>query len=367
MSIRVNFPVVASKSNLTHPASESLQHRLEALKLDQYVSIFNTTVGASSFVNFELHSNHAEKWAPESNTMHLCASLGLDTLLNSDDLEREILLAMLLSPIPFEYASYADLAIAVRIRTNVVNAARKTALDFHTTKAERPADFWVYDADRGFTILPGKSLITALEKATQPENPEMTYSFSCYRATEYIILLAIAQELYRHNPEMYQKLEKQWESMAIKSGPFHEAFLCEYGSMAHPLPAKFYVPGDRVWFRNPDKNSSDVLGYEGSWVIYLGSGLFSNFWNRDKPYTLTDKCVEIFHWRNAVSTDPGGELQIDETIVEKHVQESIKDQNILNSILAEMMRYRDPSNVNISGGCIDTTREYPLIEYININ
>ena len=89
------------------------------------------------------------------------------------------------------------------------------------------------------------------------------------------------------------------------SGRFHDTFLHEYGSLAEPLPQRFYVPGDRLWFRNPDSASSDVEGYEGSWVFYLGGGLFNNFWERDQPFTLTSKCVEIHHWQHALRADAG--------------------------------------------------------------
>ena len=285
--------------------------------------------------------------------------LNLDPQGNPGDLEREILLAMLLSPVEFEFPDHEELASAVRIRKNVVEAARATALAFHTTEAERPADYWTYAKGRGFTILPGKSLITALQKATQPDASSELYSFSCYRATEYVILLGIAQELMTCNPELFCQLQRQWESRAIMSAEFHEVFLREYGSMSEPLPVKYYVPGDRLWFRNPDSSSSDVTGYEGSWVFYLGCGLFTNFWKRDKPYTLTSKCLELFHWRNATYRDQAGELQIDETIVEQRVQSSMNDPAEVERILGTMLRLREPQGVYADGGCIDTSREYP--------
>lgn len=37
--------------------------------------------------------------------------------------------------------------------------------------------------------------------------------------------------------------------------------------------------------------------------MYLGSGLFNNFWKREAPYTLTDKCLEIYHWRHGLYED----------------------------------------------------------------
>jgi hypothetical protein len=172
-------------------------------------------------------------------------------------------------------------------------------------------------------------------------------------------VLGVAQELAQCNPALLAQLETHWQSRAIMSRKFHDTFLYEYGSMDAPLPPKFYVPGDRLWFRNPDEHSSDVEGYEGSWVIYLGSGLFTNFWLCDKPYSMAEKCVEIYHWRHGVEKDESGNLHMNEAIVEAHVKETIRNPAEVERILGLMMRLRDPSGVYDEGGCIDTSREYP--------
>jgi hypothetical protein len=120
------------------------------------------------------------------------------------------------------------------------------------------------------------------------------------------------------------------------------------------------VPGDRLWFRNPDEASADATGYEGSWVFYLGDGLFSDFWRQGRTYTLESKCLEIYHWRHGTYTDARGELQINEDIVEAHIAESLKDPAEVTRIQALMQRYREGRGIYTdAGGCIDTTREYP--------
>ena len=202
-------------------------------------------------------------------------------------------------------------------------------------------------------------MIEALICATQPEATGKLYDFSCYRATEYVILLGLAQEAGQHNPSLLAQLQQVNEKHAIRSGLFHEVFLHEYGSLEAPLPAGFYVPGDRVWFRNPDSRSSDVTGYEGSWVIYVGSGLFSNFWKRDQPFTLQSKCIEIYHWRDGVKTNAAGDLWMDETIVDACVLETMQDPAKVQHILHQMMRIRDPKDVYAEGGCVDASRECP--------
>lgn len=329
--------------------------QVDALGLSHCVTIADQ----GGRVAFALRDDVAQSWIPDGDTLQLCRHLDPAADQTALDLEREILVALLAAPRVVTYPSYAEFAAAVRIRLNIVAAARRTELAFGTYEAERPADYWTYDEDAGFTILPGRPLIAALEKATQPEASGTLYSFSCYRATEYVILLGIAQELARVNPPLLERLQAQWETQAIKSGRFHETFLYEYGSMDDPLPPGYYVPGDRLWFRNPDPRSSDIAGYEGSWVFYLGGGLFSNFWKRDQPYTLSSKCVEIFHWRHGVYADAAGELHMDEAIVESRARRSTSDPVETARILGAMQRLRDPAGIYAEGGCIDASREFP--------
>lgn len=311
------------------------------------------------FVTMRMRPEQVHQWAPCLDTLKLASILQLDTVGSVQDLTREIVVCMLMCPVAYEFPSIDELLSAVRIRINTVLAARKTTLAFDTNEVNRPTDCWRYDEDRGFVILPGVSLIQALIKATQPEVSGDLYSFSCYRASEYVILLGIAQELEHCNPALYAQLQTLWAEHPIKSGMFHDVFLREQGSMEHPLPPRFFVPGDRTWFRNPDEASADASGFEGSWVMYLGNGLFNNFWKRDQPYTLTDKCLEVYHWRHGLYTDAQGEQCIDEAKVAQLVQASMGDEADMRRIVAYMQRYREPRGVyTAAGGCMDTTREF---------
>lgn len=274
-------------------------------------------------------------------------------------LVQEILLAMLAAPQLVQFGDLAALQSQVRVRSHIVAAARQTALAFKTHAAERPDAFWHYDEDHGFLLRPGCDLIEAIVAATQPEATGRLYDFSCYRASEYVILLGMARELREHHPELYEQLQHTCQVHAIRSGQFHDVFLTEYGTLQAPLPAHYYVPGDRLWFRNPDARSSDIEGYEGSWVIYMGGGLFSNFWERDRPFTLESKCLEIFHWRDGVYTGADGQLVMDETQVAHAVRHTREDASALHAALDRMMRLRDPQGVYAEGGCIDATREFP--------
>lgn len=307
-----------------------------------------------------LHPEAQQGLMPGHDTLNLHQTLGHHGQTASPtNLAREICVALLGSPHVFGFASLAALQSHVRVRCNMVLAARKTALAFNTTAAERPEADWHYAEDCGFVLNPGRPLIPALIAATQPEATGKLYDFSCYRATEYVILLGIAQELASHHPALLAQLQRINEQRAIRSGQFHDVFLIEYGSMQAPLPSRFYVPGDRLWFRNPDARSSDIEGYEGSWVIYMGAGLFSNFWQRDRPFTLESKAIEIFHWRHGACIDSQGQLRMDESVVAEHVAATESDLQAREDVLQRMVRMRDPQGVYAEGGCIDATREYP--------
>lgn len=351
--------ILIRAENAAHAPSERDIFMARAAKLGIGDFVQTNYESNESVVSFRLRTEMRDALMPNSDTLQLCDKFHLDSRAREDDLEKEILLALLASPITFEYPGYLEFAASIRIRQNIVKASRRTALSFHTSKIERPEDFWHYTEDSGFILLPGKSLIEALRKATQPEVSGEQYSFSCYRATEYVTLLGIAEELVQTNPELLRQLQAQWASRAIKSRQFHDVFTREYGSLSEPVPMKYYVPGDRLWFRNPDERSAEVVGFEGSWVFYLGAGQFSNFWKRDDPYTLTSKCVEIYHWRSGVYQDAQGNLQMDEARVGECVNATMSDPVEMERILDRMMRFRDPQDVSAEGGCIDVSREYP--------
>lgn len=352
--ILIRLPQAADAATASHDLLSDLQ----VLDLLPYVVARSGSDAQGTFLHLHLHPTQAQAWAPSHDTLQLCGNMQLATDHEPDDLTREILVAMLMGPVAFEFPSLGELVSAVRIRRNIVLAARKTTLAFDTEAAERPEDCWTYAEDSGFTILPGASLIDALIKATQPEVSGRLFSFSCYRATEYVTLLGIAQDLEISNPALFEQLQSLWTRRAIKSGEFHEVFLREQGSMEAPLPLRYFVPGDRTWFRNPDEASSDLTGYEGSWVMYLGNGLFTNFWKSRQPYTLVHKCLEIYHWRHAVYRNAQGEPHMDEDKVDALVAATQQNPAEVDRILAQMLRYREPQGVYLNGGCIDTTREF---------
>lgn len=335
---------------------------LDKRGMTKSVDIGLSVSGSRLVVQFEFLQESLDQWTPGGDTLQLANRLSLSTRDRSH-LEKEILFAMLAGPVRFEFPSLNELESAIRVRCNIVEAARKTYLSFAAYEAERPMEYWDYDESRGFVVRPGKCMIEALRTATQPPEGVTAYSFSCYRATEYVVALGLAEEANYCNQELLKRLQHQAEKRVIRSGEFHEVFMREYGSRENPLPAKYYVPGDRVWFRNPDAHSSDALGFEGSWVFYLGDGLFSDFWKSNQSFTLQAKCLEIFHWRNATYRDSSGELLIDEKVVQNHIKSSLANPEELQQIMQSMEKLQDPRGVYLEGGCIDPSREYPRWVY----
>lgn len=311
-------------------------------------------------LRMRLIKSKAHEWMPGFDTLRLADTLKLDVSHSEDDLLREIWLTLLNCPVPLEFPSVEELLAAVRLRRNIVRNAERTCLNFDLDAIERPEDCWRYSEETGFVLLPGSPLIESLKKACHPEEEGAWYSFSCYRATEYVILLAIAEEAQSSHPELLRVLQAQWEKKAISSGRYHDVFMHEQGTLEEPLPLHYYVPGDRVWFRNPDPNSSDVPGFEGSWVFYLGGGMFANFWKRNRPFSLLTKCLEIHHWRDGAFTNEHGVLKMDETRVEQFVAQTQASQESTAQVFERMHRLRDAQGIYAEGGCMDATREAPV-------
>jgi len=277
--------------------------------------------------------------------------------LSRVDLRFEILLQLLCGPVNFTVASVGELEAQIRMRINIVEAARETELTFSTEAASRPAGLWV-EHEEFFAIAPQADLVEALVAATQPAGNAPRYAFSCYRASEYAVLTGMAVEIRQSNPALYDALQVRSRQAMIKSRAFHETFLLEYGTEV-TLPQDYYIPGDRVWFRNPEPRSGDIEGYEGSWTIYIGGAHFANFWKRHLPYTLTTKSVEIYHWRHAVYVRPDGRLDVEEARVDELCAQTLKQPQRVREILQQMLRPRDLGETYADGGCLDRTREYP--------
>ena len=344
----------------TRCIERSLREWMEGSGLDErMVSIRHLSGGSGPCVALALKAEQFHYWTPDFDTLNLGTVMPTANRCTAEKLEAEVLVALLANRNALTYPSLAELQASVRIRTRIAMAARATHLAFDVHSAERPERYWEECEENGFLLRPGASLINALRAATQPTPEGGPYTFSCYRASEYVILLGLCEVLQELSPALLARIEQCWRKRPFRSAAFHRVFMLEVGSRESPVPMRHYVPGDRVWFRNPDPVSSSVHGYEGSWVIYLGNGEFSDFWRANTNYTLESKCAEIFHWRHAVEVSENGESCIDEDRVADLIAETAANPTQLGRVLAVMERYREPAGqYTTAGGCIDLTREY---------
>jgi len=188
----------------------------------------------------------------------------------------------------------------------------------------------------------------------QPGDSDRAYAFSCKRAGEYLVLLGLAQEAETVNPGLYRRLLRQSRTCALRGDDYDNAYLQKIGTPDDPLPPRFFIPGDRVWFRNPDVFSSDITGFEGSFTVYIGGGRFPNFWKRNRIETLASKCLTIYFWREAIYQNAEGEWQVDEPHADRLVEQALRDPERVEEIVDELMQWQEP---NWQGGAMEPSRD----------
>ncbi len=326
-------------------------------------------LGIDDLLDYEVHIANNASWlhlsandrlkalCPNFDTAPIQAFLSGRQPDRESQMIAEIILAMALSPQTMSFKTTREFKSALRMRRNAVDVASRTELSFDTSSITRPQAYWVYTKENGFLLRQGVSLAEGLERALCPDVSGYTYAFSCQRASEYLMLYAVVCELAKVNKAGLLAVEEQWRKRALTGDDFLFRFLEERGSRESPMPMRYYIPGDRIWFKNPDDHSSDIEGYEGSWVIYLGGGKFCNLWDRHQPYMLEEKCLEIYYWSQSVEVNSAGIAWMNEAVVKEQVKEALSNPAIMNPILEKMMVFRDPTGVYADGGCIDLSRD----------
>ena len=332
------------------------QRCLRYLGIDDLVDCSLSTGGNERHLHFRA-SHRLLALCPDFDTANITTFLRTRQSNKDPALMSEIILAMALSLNIVYFGSEQDLKSNLRMRCTVVQLASRTELNFDTSSITRPQAYWIYTKENGFLLRQGVSLADGLERALCPDVSGYTYAFSCQRASEYLMLYAVVCELQRVNKTGLNDVEQQWRKRALTGDDFLFRFLGEHGTRENPMPMRHYIPGDRIWFKNPDDHSSDIEGFEGSWVIYLGGGRFCNLWDCRSPYTLEEKCLEIYYWSQCVEVSPAGIPWMNEAVVKERVQLALDDPAIKKPILQKMMVYRDPAGVYADGGCIDLSRD----------
>ena len=332
------------------------QRCLRSLGIDDLVDCSLSTGGNEHHLHVRA-SHRLLALCPDFDTANITNFLRTHQPNRDRALISEIILAMAISPDVMYFDSEQELKSNLRMRCTVVQVASRTELNFDTSSITRPQAYWIYTKENGFLLRQGVSLADGLERALCPDVSGFTYAFSCQRASEYLILYAVVCELQKVNKTGLNDVEQQWRKRALTGDDFLFRFLGERGTRENPMPVRYYIPGDRIWFKNPDDHSSDLEGFEGSWVIYLGGGRFCNLWDRHRPYTLEEKCLEIYYWSQCVEVSPAGILWMNEAVVKEQVEKALHEQDLSGPILKKMIVYRDPAGGYAEGGCIDLSRD----------
>lgn len=348
--------VITENSAMTETVTVTLERWCADMDVRAFVTIEPTRFQNCDLVHVSANALLQES-APNADMRLLAASFGFSTTGSEHELVREIFLSKALSPVASSFPSIEELLAAIRIRRNIAMTARRTELWFSIDEDTRPPTHWRQLSEDGFALVAGQSLPRAVELALCPDLSGQRYGFACRQASEYLMLAGLVQELEITNPQLLEKIERRWQEKPIRGEKFIDAFLMERGSRERPFPKHHYVPGSRIWFKNPDEYSTNVDGFEGSWVVYMGAGKFVNLWDKADPYPIETKCLEIYHWRHCVERTPSGALRMNEDRVKEMVDASQADAPIKQQILNQMMEYRAPVGVYGEGGCIDLTRE----------
>lgn len=148
-------------------------------------------------------------------------------------------------------------------------------------------------------------------------NPDK-YSFGCYTAAKLVIVQGTLDYFHRllQSPPLTALVEERLLADGDPLADIEPARVWSFepgfdpaqaqhpGKVVHALHGvapKNFVPGDWVYFLNPDKTTYARTGYEGSNPIYLGRNRFADYYNdHDHAYSFEEKINEIYQWRNGV-------------------------------------------------------------------
>lgn len=228
---------------------------------------------------------------------------------------KEILLALLqhgrLTAFAGASCSVASLVEHMRLRQNVVAWVEQTAWNW----PDGGPSVWNSAYWGAAGVKDRRKLFDAFEDVFVNQGK---YAFGCYAA----IKLAYAfgtMDFYRRVQKDAATFARIRHRLAAGDSPLDDiepyamwSFERDFDPARAATPGKLmqlqqgvsgmnFVPGDWVYFYNDDRGSNRKTGYEGSNGVYLGRGLFSDFYNdAEHHYTYEQKLDEVYQWRHGV-------------------------------------------------------------------
>ena len=165
------------------------------------------------------------------------------------------------------------------------------------------------------TLRPGKPLLDAM---TDFFINQEQCSVGCYTATKIVIIQGVLDYYARIKKDMV--MVEQIKKTLMRDGEvlvdiepdamwnfLRDIKQSSQSAVGKLLTVQFdvapynFVPGDWVYFVNPDSETADLSGYEGSNSIYMGRARFDDFYNdNNHHYLYTEKLKEVYNWRYGV-------------------------------------------------------------------
>lgn len=144
------------------------------------------------------------------------------------------------------------------------------------------------------------------------------YAIGCYTATKLVMAQGILDYYARIAPDVAQVRALEARLMQdnaplrnVEPGAMWD-FEPDYDPQDTGRPGKLlqiqygvaprnFVPGDWAYFYNTDPITYQKTGYEGSNAIYIGRGLFDDYYkDHNYRYTYREKMHEVYQWRHGV-------------------------------------------------------------------
>jgi protein-glutamine gamma-glutamyltransferase len=172
-------------------------------------------------------------------------------------LQRTILERIAASPITYQYPSLSVLRFEIKLRSNIVSAAKKlnnSGADFTTFKKSRcnPA-YWILTEEGGFQLREGAEPARAINDIFENGS---RYGFECATAIVIVYYKALLDSVGRRT------FNEMFPSILLFDGTYDEKLRLREFSETE------YLPGDVLYFKNPDYNPK-TPEWQGENVVLL--------------------------------------------------------------------------------------------------
>ncbi|NLK73477.1 MAG: protein-glutamine gamma-glutamyltransferase [Clostridiales bacterium] len=194
--------------------------------------------------------------------------LVIDSILNTYpvySIERKILQIMSQSNSAFRYDSVNQLKFELRLRKEIIRAARQLAQSRMSFKVFQQSicneDYWERTRDGGFLVKRGVKSSTAINDIY---NNGYKYGTECATA----MMIVYYKALLSVFPE--NDFNELFPRIHLMNWHYIYPIIEDVGYMRN---TEEYLPGDRRYFHNPDVDP-ETIEFQGENVIDLGDGLY---------------------------------------------------------------------------------------------